>query len=680
MLPRLPLAISSEPRAAHREARCTTRRRGCRAILCAALLILPCGSLLAQDTDTPEVGGADPALDSGAKIDTATTADPAPRLTPRIHNTQLFEKSARAAAAAVGQYGTTDPRIDGRRRNEPGRDVEIEQQLRDIERVQRIGYQLALVAGFDKYPFTFGVVDMPIPNAFALPAGQIFVTRGMLDLGLTDDQLAALLGHEIAHVTEEHFLKIKRKATLLNSLATLVTVGAVAASSSSSDDYYRGPGGYVVNDNPTGDLVTASLATGAVVSELLLRKYSREHEDQSDEVGQRLAAAAGFDPDGARQLMAKMNLRIPQDKSFGYWQTHPFFDERVLAAEARGQSLAAQDAPAEASVEAYRRATQQVLLDFSPKSKNPPERAAPSRTGEGAGARDIPARDPLRDFLDTAALRAWPKGPAADRIRLERLRFRREVEMTKLAQSRDYGRLIRAYQQTADEIRRLDESSAALETIAQEMGELRSLRDEVADISARIFGDGVFQTSFLETFLSNFPDGPQSSEATLQLGIAYSRLQREADAVEQFLEVWTREGDDSPIGQQAGQGLRNLASVLVRLTALEQLARQDRDPGLADVALTRLQQQAHAFEDLANGAEYLRRYPEGLFAEAVSSRIEQLAESLYREMRLYEEVGESAKAIARANQILEHAPLSRAAQRLSKELADEEIEEDRDVG
>ena len=663
------------------------RRPPCRALIGSRwflgllLLVWTPGLVSAQDHSTEPAGPEEPkrGVESAAPSATVPSTVAAPEgLTPRIHNPQLFEKSARAAAAAVGQYGTTDPRFDGVRRNEPGQDVEFEQRLRDIERVQRIGYQLAMVAGFDKYPFTFGVVDMPIPNAFALPAGQIFVTQGMLDLGLTDDQLAALLGHEIAHVTEEHFLRIKRKATLLNSLATLVTVGAVAASSSSSDDYYRGPGGLVVNDNPTGDLVSASLATGAVVSELLLRKYSREHEDQSDETGQRLAAAAGFDPDGARQLMAKMNLRIPQDKSFGYWQTHPFFDERVLAAEARSQSLVALEPPDPQGVQIYRQATQDALLNFRPKSKNGNVRPDARRAGEGNEIK-IPTRDALRDFLDTAALRAWPRGPAADRIRLERLRFRREVEMTKLAQSRDYGRLIRAYQQTAEEISRLDETSAALATIAQELGELRSLRDDVAPISRQIFDDGVFQTSFLETYLSNFPEGPKAAEATLQLGIAYSRLQREADAVEQFLDVWTKEGDGSTIGQQAGQGLRNLAPVLVRLTALEQLARQDRDPGLADAALTRLQQQAHAFEELANGAEYLRRHPEGLFTEAVGSRLEQLAENLYREMRLYEEVGDSAKAIARANQILEHAPLSRAAQRLSKELADEEIDEDRDA-
>ena len=92
-------------------------------------------------------------------------------------NPDLYRKSLRAATQAGKQYGviTADP---------------------DVERVNRIGYELASVAEFDKFPFTFSVVDMPIPHAFALPAGHIFVTRGLLDLGLDDDMLAGLLGHE----------------------------------------------------------------------------------------------------------------------------------------------------------------------------------------------------------------------------------------------------------------------------------------------------------------------------------------------------------------------------------------------------------------------------------------------------------------------------------------------------
>jgi len=50
---------------------------------------------------------------------------------------------------------------------------------------------------------------MTEPNAFALPAGQIFITTGMLDLGLDDDMLANVLGHEIGHVINEHSIKMQ---------------------------------------------------------------------------------------------------------------------------------------------------------------------------------------------------------------------------------------------------------------------------------------------------------------------------------------------------------------------------------------------------------------------------------------------------------------------------------------
>ncbi len=90
---------------------------------------------------------------------------------PGIANPDLFEKSIKVATEAAAQYGTPD-------------------NPEDLARVNRIGYELAQQAEFQKFPFTFAIVDMPVPNAFALPAGQIFVTSGMLDLGLDDDMLA----------------------------------------------------------------------------------------------------------------------------------------------------------------------------------------------------------------------------------------------------------------------------------------------------------------------------------------------------------------------------------------------------------------------------------------------------------------------------------------------------------
>ena len=77
-----------------------------------------------------------------------------------------------------------------------------------------IGYRLAQESKFQDFPFTFYLIDMPEPNAFALPGGQIFITKGMLDLGLNDDMLAGLLGHEIGHVVLKHGTRIQRRATL----------------------------------------------------------------------------------------------------------------------------------------------------------------------------------------------------------------------------------------------------------------------------------------------------------------------------------------------------------------------------------------------------------------------------------------------------------------------------------
>ncbi len=655
-------------------------------------------SAQSDPADAPTPADSSTQADTPTPADTAQPAEsaPGPRAglnptddedlalavqTPRIHNPGLFEKSLKAAVAATAQYGNTDraPRDQSRGDGTAEPPAQVESA---IERVQRIGYQLAMVSGFDKYPFTFGVVDLAVPNAFALPAGQIFVTQGMLNLGLTDDQLAALLGHELAHVTEEHFLKIRRKATLLNSLATLVSVGAAVASSSSNDDYYVGPGGYVVNDNSTADLLQASMATGAVVSELLLRSYSRDNEDQSDDEGQRLAALAGFDPDGARQLMAKMNIRIPQDKSFGYWQTHPFFDERVVAAEARAKSLVAQEAPDPDHVAEYRRATQTVLLDYI-ESKGVTPHANPGENSDFPSTRGPVTAAPKAkgrldaasaDLLKTAALRAWPSGARADAIRVERLHRLRDRENRKLGQSRNYGSLIGAYMDTVEEIAHFDSQSAALSPLTQELGVLRQEKLDLLPVALRVLDGGIYQTEFLESYLSNYPDSDRAAEAGLQLGLAYSRLQREAEAVERFLAVWLKD-PDSTQGQTAARGIRNLAPLLTQLTALEKLALQDRDPSIADLAIKQLDRQAHSFEEMPNGSSYLKTLPEGLYAETVAARLEELAEHLYREMRLYEEVGDSAKAISRANQILQHAPLSKAAQRLSRELAEEEIEE-----
>src|SRR5512136_185672 len=81
---------------------------------------------------------------------------------------------------------------------------EIMEDHPDLARINRIGYALVRELDDPENTYSFQIVKMREPNAFALPGGFIFLTSGMLDLKLNDGQLAALLGHEIIHAAEKH--------------------------------------------------------------------------------------------------------------------------------------------------------------------------------------------------------------------------------------------------------------------------------------------------------------------------------------------------------------------------------------------------------------------------------------------------------------------------------------------
>jgi len=154
---------------------------------------------------------------------------------------------------------------------------------------------------------------------------------------------------------------------------------------------------------------------------------------------------------------------------------------------------------------------------------------------------------------------------------------------------------------------------------------------------------------------------------SLALGEAYARLGRQEDAVAQFLEAWKAE-PDSPAGQKALRGLRNVTPRLESLGALQKLAAEANDAEIRKVASERLQGLASRFEELANGADYLKRYPDGEQAEVVSERLNLLADELYGELILYQSVGDHVKGIERIQQILTYAPNSPAAERLREKI------------
>jgi len=154
-----------------------------------------------------------------------------------------------------------------------------------------------------RIPFTFRVLDSPILNAFALPGGYVYVTRGLVAHMENEAQLAVVLGHEIGHVAARH----ASQQALSGQFATLGVIGGAVLG-----EVIAGAGGEI-------------LQAGSAASQLLLLSYSRSHESESDRLGVEYAARAGYKAEeGAgffvtlKRVSEKAGQRIPS------WQsTHP---------------------------------------------------------------------------------------------------------------------------------------------------------------------------------------------------------------------------------------------------------------------------------------------------------------------------------------------------------------------
>jgi predicted Zn-dependent protease len=173
--------------------------------------------------------------------------------------------------------------------------------------VERVGRSIAAASERPNLPWTFTVLDTPIVNAMALPGGYIYVTRGMLERINSEDELAGVLGHEIAHVTARHSAQqISR-----SQLAQLgMVIGAVVAGPEALQQY--------------GQL--AELGIG-----LLFQRYSRAHETQADLLGTGYMAEARYNPVGAeRMLMTLQRLdKSPAQGLDRYFMSHPDPGKRV---------------------------------------------------------------------------------------------------------------------------------------------------------------------------------------------------------------------------------------------------------------------------------------------------------------------------------------------------------------
>ena len=169
-------------------------------------------------------------------------------------------------------------------------------------RVERIGRRIAAVSGAEDWDWQFTLFENDEPNAFALPGGKVGVHTGLFKVAKNDDQLAAVMGHEVAHA-------IARHSAERMSQGMLSQIGAAAV-------------GIGTGSSQLGQLAAQAATLGVILP------YSRTQESEADEIGLMYMARAGYDPRAAvelwRNFQALGGQRPPE-----FLSTHPAEGTRI---------------------------------------------------------------------------------------------------------------------------------------------------------------------------------------------------------------------------------------------------------------------------------------------------------------------------------------------------------------
>jgi len=181
---------------------------------------------------------------------------------------------------------------------------EVVEDLNQNSLITEIGNKLAEASEMREMKFHFRILKEDGPNAFSIPGGYIYVTYDLFDHIQSDDELAGILAHEIAHVIHNHALKQTRdntKFTLLTILAVLLT-----------------------GEPDVGVL-------GKLTTITFLNQYSREYEEEADLTAIDLLIKTGYNPVGFLTFLERLYTRemFKPEVNLGIFQTHPATENRI---------------------------------------------------------------------------------------------------------------------------------------------------------------------------------------------------------------------------------------------------------------------------------------------------------------------------------------------------------------
>ena len=233
--------------------------------------------------------------------------------------------------------------------------------------VQSLGSRLVEAGSPTSQEFEFFMIDDPSLNAFALPGGHVGVHTGLILAAQNESELAGVLGHEIAHVTQRHIARLiaGQQSSALTSLAALA-IAILAARSNSQ-------------------ISQAAIATAQATSVQNQLDFTRQHEQEADRVGLQTMSNAGFDPRGMETFFERLqrSTRAVEGNAPSYLRTHPLTVERIADIQNRLEKLPVKQATdsldfllVKAKIRARTGSTQEALKYFETEPAGANARAA----------------------------------------------------------------------------------------------------------------------------------------------------------------------------------------------------------------------------------------------------------------------------------------------------------------
>lgn len=557
----------------------------------------------------------------------------------------------------------------------------------EIKRLNDIGFTVSYQANSSHHWYSFHIIDLPQPNALAIPGGFVFVTSGLIDLKLTDDEMAVLLGHELSHIEQKHHLRQAKEEAKL-SIAQIIATLLVARGSKNVQ------------------ATEAAMLSSSILHSLLTLSYTRELESEADEYGLNYSVQAGYKPEGGITLLEKLLLHSDEyggDQGV-LFRTHPYLTERIKEIKMRLPHLKNdenQSRPGGANqptllsrknkFEAFRRDNQEFFYRQLLRIQSVP----PKRSGHSS-------HQPLEMIKTTVKvlrlniIQSDPNSPLALEMHWQFFLEEIEQEEKKPYLMRNYGLLLEKYNTVFKDFSPSMETEKTLDIIKSRREALEAEKKKQYDEILRIMDRPAVAVSFLEQFLENYPQSERFDEVCFRLGDSYEAGGEFDQAAGQYLKIIkktpaggataqsdngipSQTGESRPNrdewGKKSADKLQNLVLKTSRLEITYEIYQKYLRPEARPPAAEYIKQLIAKSENLEECGEFSRlvssasdRGPADEFQSLVKERINRLAEEVYSNARGYQALGQLARARAGYRMIIKSAPQTDWATRAQQQL------------